>query len=84
MSTGAIWEHSKATDADVTFVIASSVPQLLEKGYLNFDNYCATIVDEGHFVLDGSLLESLQAAGTKMLFIFNGSSIFAGIFHVVL
>lgn len=67
-SFGAIWEHSKATSADVTFVIASSVPKLLERGYLNFDDYCATIVDEGHFVLDGSLLERLQSAGTKMLF----------------
>lgn len=68
VSRGAIWEYSKQSDADVTFVIASSIPQLLEKGHLDFTNYHTTIVDEGHFALDGELLEHLRMAGPKLLF----------------
>ncbi|HSX07571.1 MAG TPA: DEAD/DEAH box helicase family protein [Candidatus Saccharimonadales bacterium] len=64
---GAIWEHSKRTDAALELVSKDSLPEALARGYINPEDYEAVAIDEGHHALAPKLTRALGAIGSRLL-----------------
>lgn len=69
VSLGAYWQYGKDKDKDITLVVTSTLPKLLEDGVIKPEEYDVTVVDEGHRILGKRALETFsQLSGRLMLF----------------
>jgi hypothetical protein len=65
---GAVWQFSKESQHDITFVIDQTLPIALERGLIKPENYHVTIADEGHLSLRGKTLDILRDISSRLLF----------------
>lgn len=67
VSVGAVWQHDKDATQDITVVVTSTLPTLIETGQITPSNYDVTIVDEGHRILGKRNLQTLAELGDRLL-----------------
>lgn len=67
VSIGAVWQHEKDADQDVTVVVTSTLPDLIKQGLIDPKKYDVTVVDEAHRALGDRVAQTLRKLGSRLL-----------------